>query len=755
MSFFDALRHRLHVLRRGDEYADEQAREVAFHLELAAHEHSPFQVDHPAAKCAARREFGNVTRYRELAREVSPLAWMDRIHQDLGYAWRGLRREPAFTVAVMVTLGLGVGFSGAAFSLLDRVFIRSPEGVAAPRELRRLYLETSRPRIPLDWSPRNHRERWVIEQFPIEVYETMASVIGGESVAAYAPSHGVRIEDPGEFAAKRSYVSANYFGVLGVQLQLGTTFRPEDEQRGYPVVVISDDLWHRVFKGDAAVIGRRVRIAYGTCRPQTPTTGRGRVAEAPGTTEYDDGRPLVGSFSPFGFPWLSLPPSRHCGEPFTVIGVAAQGFSGADLDRVDLWSPLPYELDVQAVARVPAESALLPSEGEIAARLFPKEASADPLYVLQRVCRCRRRPPDPGFAYDGVYTWPGDGVYTWPGVIDGPIVEARGPLATTPEASNALRVAAVSLLVLLIACANVTTLLLLRSARRGREIALRRALGVARSRLGQQVLVESLLLVVLGGIASLIVVYWGGMLLPRMLFPSIDWSGRAVDFRGIILVAALSIAAAVLTGVVPAIGVANPDVMVLLRRGPHDIESRGARVRSLLVILQSALSVVLLVGATLLVRTLRNVESIGVGYDPRDMAFGGMSFRFGAELFSVLSAVALVVAAVGIYSVASYAMTQRTHELGVRLALGARTEDVFRLAAVHGLADLVAGVALGAFVAAELAPFLASLLFGVRPTDMPTLWGAALAVLAVGTLARIVPAWRASRIDPVRTLAAD
>jgi len=121
----------------------------------------------------------------------------------------------------------------------------------------------------------------------------------------------------------------------------------------------------------------------------------------------------------------------------------------------------------------------------------------------------------------------------------------------------------------------------------------------------------------------------------------------------------------------------------------------------------------------------------------------------------VLGAVALVVAAVGIYSVASYAMTQRTHEFGVRLAFGAGTEDVFRLAALHGFVGLVVGVALGASIAAELMPFAATLLIGVKPTDMPTLVGSALAVLAVGTLARIAPAWRALRIDPVRTLAAD
>src|SRR5262249_1900825 len=155
-----------------------------------------------------------------------------------------------------------------------------------------------------------------------------ASAIGEWRVAAYAPSDDLRIQRPAAFVAKRADVSANYFAVLGVGLQLGRTFTPEEERGSYPAVVISDDLWRRVFNRAASVVGRMVRMAYASCR------------------------------------------LRDCGEFFTIVGVAAKGFSGTDLDRVDLWSTLNWGQSVRAVARVPAGATLFPYEDWITARVL-------------------------------------------------------------------------------------------------------------------------------------------------------------------------------------------------------------------------------------------------------------------------------------------------------------------------------------------------------------------------------------------------
>lgn len=911
MSFFDALRHRLHVLRRGEEYADEQARELEFHLELGAREHSSPDGDRIDAERAARRQFGNVTRYREEAREMSPLAWLDRLRQDLGYAWRGLRREPAFTLVVMVTLGLGVGLNAAVFSLLDRLFVRPPVGVESATELRRLYVETA--------GATSGGKEWVRGSFRDPVFVRIAAALGRQKVAAYSNSDSVGVEAPIEFAAKRSSVSPDFFSMLGVRLRLGRGFTPEDgPDRPRAVVVISEDLWQRVFRRDPSVVGRTMRI---------------------------DGRTL------------------------TVVGVAGGGFAGVDLDRVDLWVPLGFltrRLDslahdtwytqsegfenLRVVTRVPRGVVPPPIEAAITAQLRA-DAAAGTGFGTQ--CGSLTRPR---ICADSVTA-----------TLDGPIAEAAGPMARDAEMSVALRIAAVAVIVLLIACANVTNLLLLRGVRRSREIAVRRALGVSRARLGSHVLLEGLLVAGLGCVAAVIVAFGGGTLLRRLLFPSISWSGGVLDLRTLGCLAGLGVVAGLIAAIAPALAAANPDVMALLRRGSQD-GSRAAGIRSALVILQTALSVTLLVGATLFIRSLFNAKAIGVGYNTREVVFAGAAVVFGerpdsiraratqlqriandmrafpgvhstamasipplgmtsvvavyrpgaesmlrierlplivtavtdayfettgipvlegrafseadvataspvlvvsrrmaravwpgqsaigqclilrlktsscmrvvgvvedahvdkiveqpmarfympfgrgmigvspsiivraspsslgrverelrerlrsvvpkqrpvrvmtlaqmlepelrpwlvgAQLFTALGVIALVVAAVGVYSVTSYAMSQRTHEIGVRLAFGARTEHIFRLAALRGLSVLLLGAMLGVFTAAVLGRFVASLLFGITPTDAPTLAGSALTLIVVGALAGIEPAWRASRIDPVRTLAAE
>jgi ABC-type antimicrobial peptide transport system permease subunit len=127
----------------------------------------------------------------------------------------------------------------------------------------------------------------------------------------------------------------------------------------------------------------------------------------------------------------------------------------------------------------------------------------------------------------------------------------------------------------------------------------------------------------------------------------------------------------------------------------------------------------------------------------------------GAQLFLVLGLVALIVAAVGIYSVASYTMSQRANEIGIRIALGAKNSDIFKLAARGSLTVLGIGAVLGVVTAVALGRFVASLLFGVTTTDGISLAGAALLLVTLGVVASLVPAWRASQIDPVQTLKAE
>ena len=133
--------HRFRVLLNPEAYAREVEREIRFHLELDAMQRRGIGLDEVAAEVTARRHFGNVTHTREEVRRMSGIEFLDRVRQDLGYAWRGLRNSPGFTTAVVITLGLGLGVNAAMFSFLDRVFVQPPAGIERPREIRRLYFD--------------------------------------------------------------------------------------------------------------------------------------------------------------------------------------------------------------------------------------------------------------------------------------------------------------------------------------------------------------------------------------------------------------------------------------------------------------------------------------------------------------------------------------------------------------------------------------------------------------------------------------
>jgi ABC-type antimicrobial peptide transport system permease subunit len=130
-------------------------------------------------------------------------------------------------------------------------------------------------------------------------------------------------------------------------------------------------------------------------------------------------------------------------------------------------------------------------------------------------------------------------------------------------------------------------------------------------------------------------------------------------------------------------------------------------------------------------------------------------WKLGAELFVALSLLALVVSAIGVYSVVAYTVSQRTREMGIRIALGARARDVLSLVVGEGSRTVAIGVVLGLVAALAAGRLVAALLYGVTPHDPPVLAGAALVLMAVGAAASLVPSWRAARVDPVIALRAD
>src|SRR5213594_3770767 len=197
----------------------------------------------------------------------------------------------------------------------------------------------------------------------------------------------------------------------------------------------------------------------------------------------------------------------------------------------------------------------------------------------------------------------------------GPVQHARGP-EMSQNARVSMWLTAVSVIVLLVACANVANLLLARSLQRQREVAIRLALGAGRWRLTRQVLTESLVLTIAGGIAALLVTLWTGPLIRAFLLPDTPAFTEPLDARVIAFTAAVALLTGILTGAVPAWQLARRDLTPALKAGAGEGRYQRSRLRSALLVAQVALTVVLIIGAGLFARSLRNVEGQDFGFDP-------------------------------------------------------------------------------------------------------------------------------------------
>jgi predicted permease len=287
--------------------------------------------------------------------------------------------------------------------------------------------------------------------------------------------------------------------------------------------------------------------------------------------------------------------------PYTIIGVAPKGFTGIDLSRVDVWLPLhvysaqamPLCWDKRNCIWLRAVARLAPG---VPARTA--EAEATTLYRNGMAASNGGRLDDPHTR-----------------VIGAPVIAARGPKASS-ESKVALWLAGISLIVLLIACANVANLLLSRAIRQRREIGIRLALGSSRGRVLGQVLTESVIFSLLGGIAAFLLTIWGGAFLRHVLLPDIAWQSTGSEIRIVGAVVLLSVIAGATAGLIPGIQSSRPELAEVLKSGSRT-SAPGSRTRDALTVAQAALSVVLLVGAGLFLRSLHHVNALDLGLDPR------------------------------------------------------------------------------------------------------------------------------------------
>jgi putative ABC transport system permease protein len=873
--------------------------EIRFHFEsreadLIARGHSPTD-----AKRIASDEFGDIDTARQrlygirrrIERRRERLWWWHHLRADLRYAVRGLRRTPGFALAVIATVALGIGANAAVFSVIDQLLFRPPALLKDPALTRRVYIHAPMPEGP------QYLETVVYPTF-VDISALATTV---DRSALYA-QRALAVGD-GEDAREVSVgaVTASFFEFFHAPPAVGRYFTEQENAppSGTPVVVLSYGTWQAQYGGRREILGEKIRVGP-TLYTIIGVAPRGFVGVWP------DQPPTV--FIPFAsFADAYGPPGKH----FWMDG--KHGFGG---------------MLVQLRADITIEA-----------------ANADLTHTLLQ-----------SWAKENGTAKPPTG---WSAVA-APVLAERGPLQTT-VANVAMLVAGMGIIVLLIAGANVTNLLLARALRRRREIAVRLALGVTRWRLLSQLLVESILLALGGGVAGLLAAQWGGSAL-RSAFRSGGVSPPVVtDSRTLVFVVGAVALVGLASGVAPAFTARRTDAIRHLKVGTTGDALHQSSTRVMLLVFQAALSMVLLVGAGLFVRSLINARHVRLGYDVAPVLVAGLNFRgmpvdsagrialherllaaarrdpaveraslqlnlplrsrwlvgwfrapgvdssalrradefymnavspdyfatvgtrilqgrgieaqdggnapgaivvssslakllwpdrtaigqcvkvdadkgcryvvgvaediksqqlsndaglyfylptaqynpqvgsvlvrmrgdaashadairrelqkempgasyvtvtpfsdvideqtqswrAGSTMFIVYGLVALLVAAVGLFSVIAYDVEQRRHEMGVRLALGATPGDVARLVLGRGLLVAAVGLAIGGMTTVVLAAKVGSLLFEVSPRD-PLVYGlAAGVILTVSAIASFVPANRASRVDPALAL---
>ena len=843
------------------------------------------------ARAEAEQEFGDRKTYRDRMREIDHrmaarrgrAEWLDVVRGDIRLTWRGMKRAPGLSAMVVVTLALGIGANGAIFSMLDRIFLRPPPGVAAPHQLRR---------VVGDYAPPPPAPGFVRHVLGGEESVTLREGFAGAyEVAGYRVSR-VRLSFETEQSAMIDIadVHGDYFKLLGVRPWRGRFFLREELGANPPAItVLSHRFWRTQYASDTTIVGRSVMI------------GRQRL---------------------------------------TVVGIAPPGFDGLDLNAVDIWTIA----DPKDPGYGPGTASI-----QMLARL---ESDDDVNRFVQRMNLQLARGKD-GFSKRTTFRTE-------------PLTVGRFGAANEKSNGIARRLAGVTLIVLLIAIANVANLLLTRAIERQREVAIRVSLGVSRARLAAQLFTESALLAIISGFVALTIATWGAVLVRRLLFPQVHWAASPFDARLAVFTFAIALGAGVLAGLIPFVRTGRFDLSQAMRGGSRDGGHRS-RTRVTLIVAQAALSMVLLAGAGAFLRSLRAVHLVDLGYEPsgvimgsllsgqqivpyatraaglataRDRVaslpgvrsaavstlepMGGLSFselhfpgrdsvpqneggeptfsavspdfframgvsiregrgftaqdadgapkvmvvtstmakhvwgasgaigqcvkvgavtepcttvvgviedvhrddvveketlqfflpiaqaprwarqpgtlivqadpaaveavrgqvrsillatvpgtradvatfvekldpqyqpwRVGASLFTAFGLLALLVAMIGVYSAISYTVTQRSHELGIRMALGAQRSQIGGIVLGSGVRVVGVGVVVGMLVALALGRLVDSLLYGTTSRDPVVLAGVGLVLLGVTVIAAALPAWRATRLDPVRSLRAE
>ena len=508
---------------------------------------------------SARKQFGNIGILKEASREMWGWTSIERLFQDLRYATRQLARNPGFTLVAVLSLALGIGANTAIFGMIDHVMLRFLP-VRNPEELIVLRRTMSYP----DFDDLRRRNTVLSSIYAVHIMPEM------------------EVKNLG--TATGEMVSGNYFEMLGVRPILGRSILPEDDTapESSPVAVISYSYWKRVFGGSRDVLGKTVQV-------RSTTTG----GNTGGLDVYDKGALRSAA-----------------GAVLTIVGVAPPEFFGDAVGAsMDIWMPIMMQPAVMpgrpfltqrragwvnvigrrkpGISQTQASAALIVLWRQI-------QLDAEGAQITER---SRRE-----IAKDVLLTERGEKGF---GMIRRNFSQ---PL---------LVLMAIVGLVLFIACLNVANLLLARATARKREITIRLSLGASRLRIIRQLLTESVLLASIGGVLGITIAYFGTGVLVSLLAQfglpiSIPFE---TDVRTLGFLGAVSIATGVFFGLAPALRATRVTIADTLKDAGRGGSARGGATK-FLVGAQVAVSMLLLIGAGLFLRTLYNLKTADVGFNP-------------------------------------------------------------------------------------------------------------------------------------------
>ncbi len=549
-------------LTRRSRMEAEMSGELQFHIDCLADDLVKQGVPREEAQRRARIEFGGVELHKEECRESLGLRLWDELRGDCRYALRTMKQNPGFTAVAVISLGLGIGTNTAIFTLAKEVLLKTMAVPHANRLRMVSWAGSPNSHIGSIWGNflKNDAGEMTSTSFPYPIYlEMQRHNEVFEDLVAFKDTYRVTSAVNGQAEPiDGEMVSGNFYPSLAVKVIAGRPIVPSDDSASAsPVVVISDSYWARRFERSADALGKTIEL--------------NRI-------------------------------------PVTIIGVNSPEFKGAKAGGTpDVFFPI--SLQQQIVPNV--KGSLLTNNGYwwvlVLGRLKPgvtDQAATSALALSFRNAFQSTLPALKPSDMPRLFLAAG----------------SRGSdLQTRDFIKPIYLLLALAGLVLLIACANLANLLLARSSTRQREMSLRLAMGASRLRVMRQVLTEAMLLALMGGAAGLLLGYWGRNLIPSLFNDSWHPSGidPQMDWRVFTFAFVITAITGLLFGVAPAWRSTRTDVNSGLKESGRMSTSRPkAFLGKALVVFQVSLSLLLLVGAGLFVRTLSNLRSAEIGFNP-------------------------------------------------------------------------------------------------------------------------------------------